>query len=138
MITASTYNDYLEKTQPLTFEQMVDIHQQIVDEIRQDEALLEHYKTMIKAACAYASERASWFTAENGMLDSGKNDYRTDLHNDFIKKLNALTQQLRRQGKNTAWRDVFGDDNEVLKGYKRKMAGDFACFLAFVVGINER
>ena len=138
MITASTYDDYLDKTQPLTFEQMADIHQQIVDEIRQDEALLENYKKMIKAACAYAGERASWFTAENGMLDSGKDDYRARLHEKFLDELNEVTRQLRRRGKNTAWRDVFGDDNEVRKGYKRKMAGDFECFLAFVVGINER
>ena len=55
---------------------------------------------------------------------------RTIKHNAFIDSLNILTRLLNSDGISTPWREQLGDD--------RKRIGDFACFVAYIVGISNR
>lgn len=45
-----------------------------------------------------------------------------------------LARYLKQQGKTAAWRDELGYEED--DPYNRKAIGDFACYLAFVNGIN--
>ena len=47
-----------------------------------------------------------------------------------------LARYLKQQGKVAAWRDALGYEED--DQYNRKAIGDFACYLAFVNGINAR
>ncbi|MCD8075726.1 MAG: hypothetical protein LUF27_11995 [Lachnospiraceae bacterium] len=106
----------------------------MADEIGNDPDALENYADLLKAANKYANIRASW-----PMLDveekMEKDPGRTSAHDSVITHVNLMARLLRSMGKPAAWRDVFGDEKDP---YNRKAIGDFACYLAFVTGINAR
>ncbi|MCD7745300.1 MAG: hypothetical protein LUI13_08495 [Lachnospiraceae bacterium] len=134
MTKAYIYEDYLKEPQHLTFERMAQIHREMVSEVGTDEEALEYYDDLIRAAAKYANIRASWCTLdrEKKMETDGS---RTSAHDSFITNLNMFARLLKQLGKPAAWRDELGYDTE---GYGRKALGDFACYLAFVSGINAR
>lgn len=134
MTTATTYETYLSEPQALAFDQMAVIHRQMTDEIGTDPEVLEYYADLLKAAARYAGIRAIWpmmGTKEKLEKDPG----RTSAHDSVITHINLMSRLLRSMGKPAAWRDALGDEKEP---YRRKMIGDFACYLAFVSGINAR
>lgn len=55
-----TYKDYLPMEKSLPFEEMTKIHQQMMDEIGNDEDALELYEELIEQANRYLVFRASW------------------------------------------------------------------------------
>lgn len=61
---------------------------------------------------------------------------RTSLHNDVILQVNVLVRYLRQAGKPALWRDELGDEKADLT--RRKVIGDFACYLVFVNGLCAR
>ncbi|MCD8076201.1 MAG: hypothetical protein LUF27_14445 [Lachnospiraceae bacterium] len=134
MTAVSTYEAYLSEPQALTFDQMTVIHQQMTDEIGTDPEVLEYYADLLKAAARYAGIRAVW-----PMMDAKekleKDMGRTSAHDSVITHLNLMSRLLRLMGKPAAWRDTLGNEKDP---YRRKMIGDFACYLAFISGINAR
>lgn len=129
------YEDYLKETKCLTLEEMQKIHESMELEIRTDPDALELYRELLGTAIRYAGIRARWpqLSREEKMeQDPG----RTACHDSVIVKCNMLSRYLRMQGKKAAWRDVLGD--ETADPYDRKRIGDFACYLAFVNGLNAR
>ncbi len=135
MTTAYTYEDYLNESQHITFERMADIHRRLVAAI--DLTIdTDHdcYTDLITAAAIYANIRASWCTMSREEKQE-KDSRRTSAHDSFIRKLDILERYLAGQDKDTSWRDDLGHDTD---GYGRKAIGDFACYLAFVEGINAR
>ena len=70
--------------------------------------------------------------AEKAERDSG----RTACHNSVIVKFNMLARYLKMQGKDAAWRDMLGYEEE--DKLNRKTIGDFACYLVFINSINSR
>lgn len=79
------------------------------------------------------------------MLQSGQIGYclavrrktsRTSCHNSVIIHFNMLARYLKKNGKAAVWRDELGYEED--DSYNRKAIGDFACYLAFVNGINAR
>ena len=96
---------------------------------------LELYDELMKITTRYATIRANWLLLnreEKIEQDSG----RTSCHNSVITHFNMLARYLKQQGKVAAWRDELGYEED--DPYNRKTIGDFACYLAFVNGINAR
>lgn len=131
----ATYEEYVKLPKALSLERMQTIHKQIVSEIGNDPDALELYDDLIKVATRYATIRANWLLMrceEKMEQDPG----RTSCHNSVITHFNMLARYLKQQGKIAAWRDELGYEED--DSYNRKAIGDFACFLAFVDGINAR
>ena len=128
-----TYEEYLKQSKAITFEKMQTIHTEMLAEIGADTGSLELYDELMKVATRYAAIRANWLLLEEkSEQDSG----RTSCHNSVITHFNMLARYLKQQGKAAAWRDKLGYEEDDL--YNRKAVGDFACYLAFVNGINAR
>lgn len=130
-----TYEEYLTQSKAITFEKMQTIHTEMLAEIGADTGSLELYDELMKVATRYAAIRANWLLLsreEKSEQDSG----RTSCHNSVITHFNMLARYLKQQGKAAAWRDKLGYEEDDL--YNRKAVGDFACYLAFVNGINAR
>ncbi len=130
-----TYEEYLTQSKAITFEKMQTIHTEMLAEIGADTGSLELYDELMKVATRYAAIRANWLLLsreEKSEQDSG----RTSCHNSVITHFNMLARYLKQQGKAAAWRDKLGYEEDDL--YNRKAVGDFACYLAYVNGINAR
>lgn len=130
-----TYEEYLKQPKAISFEKMQTIHTEMLAEIGADVDALELYDELIKIAIRYATIRANWLLLsreEKSEQDSG----RTSCHNSVITHFNMLVRYLKQQGKAATWRDELGYEEDDL--YNRKAIGDFACYLAFVNGINAR
>ncbi len=130
-----TYEEYLKRPKAISFEKMQMIHAEMLAEIGSDVETLELYDELMKVATRYATIRANWLLLsreEKSEQDSG----RTSCHNSVITHFNMLVRYLKQQGKAAAWRDELGYEED--NPYNRKAVGDFACYLAFVNGINVR
>ena len=55
---------------------------------------------------------------------------RTRTHDAFIDACNILSRNMIKNGEDASWRKDLGDD--------RKIIGDFACFVNYVLGIKAR
>ena len=133
MIT--TYEEYLGMETTLTFEDMQDIHSQMIADVGTDADALEIYMELIDASTKYADMRAKWLTLDREKkieMDSR----RTSCHDSVIVKFNMLAKYVRMQGKNAQWRDRLGDEKE--NSYNRKRIGDFACYMVFINSLNVR
>lgn len=130
-----TFEDYSKEQLTLTFEQMKEIHTEMVAEIGSDADALELYRDFVDAATKYAAIRAIWnqISREQKMeIDAP----RTVLHDSTIDCLNILARYLKNLGKEAKWRDLLGYTEE--NPSVRKTIGDFACFVVFVNSINAR
>ena len=129
------YEEYLTQPKAIRFEKMQTIHTEMLAEIGANMEALELYDELMKVTTRYATIRANWLLLnreEKIEQDSG----RTSCHNSVITHFNMLARYLKQQGKAAAWRDKLGYEEDDL--YNRKAVGDFACYLAFVNGINAR
>ncbi|MDD6356384.1 MAG: hypothetical protein PUG26_08625 [Oscillospiraceae bacterium] len=125
----------MKQPKAIIFEKMQMIHAEMLAEIGTDVDALELYDELIKIATRYATIRANWLLLsreEKNEQDSG----RTSCHNSVIIHFNMLARYLKQQGNTAAWRDKLGYEED--DPYNRKAIGDFACYLAFVNGINAR
>lgn len=130
-----TYDNYLAGAKSLTPSQMAELHKEMISEIEEDEMAQDLYDEIIRTAIDYIGIRASWaiLTKEE---KNEKNPKRTECHNLLIVKFDALADYLRKQEKAAAWREILGYEEQ--NKYCRKRIGDFACYLAFVNGLNTR
>lgn len=129
-----TYEDYLKEPQCLTFDEMEQLHKMISTEIGTDPDAREIYLELIGKATDYACIRARWpLLSKTEKME--QNPGRTACHDSLIVKVNMLSRYLRLQEKEAAWRDILGDEADP---YNRKRIGDFACYLAFINGLNAR
>lgn len=133
MIT--TYKEYLDTERNLTFEDMQDIHSQMIADVGTDADAIEIYEELIDSSTKYANVRSEWL-----MLDREKkmeiDSRRTSCHDSVIVKFNMLARYVKMQGKDAQWRDRLGDEKEI--PYNRKRIGDFACYLVFINSLNAR
>ena len=130
-----THEEYLKRPKAITFAKMQTIHTEMIAEIGTDVDALELYYELIKIATRYATIRVNWLLLsreKKSEQDSG----RTSCHNSVIIHFNMLARYLKQQGKTAAWRDKLGYEED--DPNNRKAIGDFACYLAFVDGINAR
>ena len=131
----TTYEEYLDMEKTLTFEDMQDIHRQMIADIGTDADAVEIYMELMDASTKYADMRAKWL-----MLDREKkietDPRRTSCHDSVIVKFNMLARYVRMQGRDAQWRDRLGDEKD--DPYNRKRIGDFACYLVFINSLNAR
>ena len=121
-----TYEEYLKQSKAITFEKMQTIHTEMLAEIGADVEALELYNELMKVAARYATIRANWLLLSR----EEKNEQDSGIH------FNMLARYLKKNGKAAVWRDELGYEED--DPYNRKAIGDFACYLAFVNGINAR
>ncbi len=130
-----TYEEYLREPKSLTLEQMQALHQEILKEIGDDEDAMDLYRDLVQAAADYAAVRAQWplySYEERSQKDPG----RTAFHDSVILNLNMLGRYLSGTGHPAEWREELGYEED--DPMNRKRIGDFACWLAFIAGINAR
>ena len=131
----TTYEEYLGMERTLTFEDMQDIHSQMIADVGTDVDAADIYKELIDTSTNYVGMRAKWL-----MLDREEkietDSRRTSCHESVIVKFNMLARYVRKQGKDAKWRDRLGDEKE--NPYNRKRIGDFACYLVFINSLNAR
>jgi len=127
------YTSYLNEKYNLPFEESLQIYDQLMTTLNFNDADTKMlWNKMIESAMNYAAIRSNWLLLNTGGR-SEKDKSRTSNHNSFITWLNALGRHQEKSGKSAAWRKQFGDEKE-----NRKRIGDFACFVAYIYGINAR
>ena len=130
-----SYEDYLEKTMTMDVEEARTLHQEMLEEIGDDEDGLELYEELIQTANKYMGFRSSWLLCSREEKAS-HDESRTACHNSLIVKFNQLARYLKMQGKPAGWRDQLGYEED--DRYNRKRIGDFGCWIVFVNSINAR
>lgn len=128
-----TYEEYLKEPRAISFDECLKIHEMIISEL--DEDSIEDYDELIEKCTAYAKMRAEW-TYHDTSWRMDNDSLRTSKHDVVISKFNQLARWLKKCGKEAAWRDLLGYEED--NSYNRKRIGDFACFLVFIHGINGR
>ena len=129
------YSEYLECPKSIPIEKMHSIHSQMILEINNDHEGLELYDELIEKAVQYAAFRANWFVWDRETRIE-QDASRSCCHNSLIVKFNMLAKYLKMQGKEAAWRDELGHEED--DKCNRKAIGDFACYLVFVNCLNAR
>ena len=131
----NTYCEYLASIKALSIEQMQRIHEEMIGEIGSDAEALELYNELIGAATKYAMIRAEWFLMDREEKME-RDSQRTSYHNMTIMHFNMLSRYLKAHGKEAAWRELLGDEEDDKNN--RKVIGDFACYLVFCNSLNAR
>lgn len=130
-----SYREYISLPKAMSIEKMQELHEEMIAEIGSDSDAAQLYDELLVTAGRYASIRSGWrhlSTREKMDQDSR----RTSCHNSVITHFNMLARYLKQQNKPALWRDELGYEED--DPYNRKAIGDFACYLAFIAGINAR
>lgn len=130
-----SFSEYKNMKYSLSMEEMQAIHEEMLNEIGNDEDALEIYEELVAQSVQYASIREKWalLSKEEKMeIDES----RTMCHDSLIIKFNMMERILKMQGKTADWREKLGR-TEVDK-YYRKRIGDMGCYIAFVHAICSR
>lgn len=131
-----TYENYLKEPYAISFEESLKIHEMMISEINGCDAdTIEDYNELVEKCTSYAKMRADW-TYHDASWKMDNDSLRTSKHDVVIGKFNQLARWLKKCGKEATWRDLLGYEEDNL--YNRKRIGDFACFLAYIHGINGR
>lgn len=127
-----TYKQYKKNLHILLVEDAEEIYEKMLEEIDfNDSDLKELWDDLIKNALEYAAIRSQWLTfTKEERMDTGRNLVRTGKHNIVISSFNVLSRYLEKIGKDIKWREQLGEE--------RKRVGDFACYIAFIFGLNAR
>jgi hypothetical protein len=86
-------------------------------------------KSFYRNAVRYANLRAQWLTADREEREA-MHEERRSAHNVLIDACNIMSRNMIKNGEDATWRKELGDD--------RKVIGDFACYLSFILGIKAR
>lgn len=121
--------------QSLSFEQAINLHEEMLSEIGSDETAVEIYTEICEKAARYSGFRSKWLLmSKDEKADADPS--RTSCHDSLIICINKLARYLKINGKAAAWRDELGD--ETSDPYSRKRIGDFGCYIALINGLNAR
>lgn len=84
---------------------------------------------LVDYAIRYARIRTDWNRVnldERGELEES----RTRVHNLLIEACNILSRNMLKNAEDNTWRKMLGDD--------RKVIGDFACYIHYILGLRAR
>lgn len=134
-MTNYKYSDYLTMPKSLSFDEMREIHEELLEEVGDDADALELYD-MVKSACIqYAQIRQEWpFLSREKKSENDKT--RTAAHDSVIFQFKVMIRYLHSVGNTAAWGDKLGDPDA--DRIYRKTYGDMACYIAFIEGICAR
>lgn len=124
---------YLNEKNILSFEKSLEIYNQLITGLDfKNEEIKLLWRKLIEAAISYSVIRSHWhlYNREERMEKDAR---RTASHNAFIASLNMFSRFQLKNGVKPFWRDKLGDEKD-----NRKKIGDFACFIAYIYGINSR
>lgn len=125
-----TYKAYIKKTNFLSVEDAEEIYEKMLTAIDfNDSDTKELWDDLLENTLKYSAIRSQWLTysrEERIEKDPG----RTSVHNSVISSFNVLSRYLEKIGKEVSWRVQLGEE--------RKRIGDFACYIAFIYGLNAR
>lgn len=129
----NTYEDYLksEAKNVLPMEEALQIYTDMLgclDRCKAEDKQ-EFIDIFVKSAVEYAHIRGLWEVYDNEKRMS-EDSYRTSKHDAMIVNLNVLARLCNVEGIETPWREQLGE--------ARKRIGDFACFVSYIAGINNR
>ena len=125
-----TYKTYNENSNVLLLEEAHEIYEKMLLEINfNDSDVKEIWDDLIQNSIEYAAIRSKWLTYTKDERRE-KDPTRTAKHNVVISSFNMLSRYLQKDGKDIKWREQLGDE--------RKRIGDFACYIAFIFGLNAR
>lgn len=129
------YSNYIEEPLCITLEESQKLHSEMVKEIGNNKEAVEIYNELIEKATEYSVLRSNWTTREREWkMDNDSR--RTSKHDSVIMHFDMLARYLKSTGKDAAWRDKLGyEENDK---YYRKRIGDFGCYLVFIHAINGR
>ena len=134
-MTMYAFEEYLTEPKAITFNEMQDLHSDMLSEIGNDADAIELYEDLIDTALKYAEIRARWMRlSREEKMDI--DPLRTSHHDSLIIHFNMLARYLRMQGKEAAWRDQLGYEED--DRYNRKTIGDFGCYIVFVNSLGAR
>lgn len=124
------YEDFVKIPDALSFEDAGQIYKSILS-AKQDADIefLKLLKELLSNAVNYADIRSRWLlmsAQQTAQMDATRSQY----HDLFIYAANNVANYLEKCGYRIAWREQLGND--------RKRLGDFACYLAYIQGINAR
>lgn len=129
------YDEYLKSKRSLSFEEALNLHRQMLEEIGTDDTAVELYKSLSSKASRYSGFRAEWITLSMEQK-ADRDSSRTSCHDSMIVEFNKLSRYLRSIGKAAGWRDMLGEEKD--DPYNRKRIGDFGCFIALINALNAR
>lgn len=141
-----TFDNYLlSRHEPLTFEEMVNIHKQIItlaDTTNED--FKEYWEETVKSSIYYSEIRGTWnFMSKAEKMD--RDPFRTSAHNTVIDNFILLERIFKiNNWDNRSWTEsLFLNENKENTTRKdldkhRKRIGDFANYLAFVYSLSGR
>ena len=101
---------------------------EIFEEIS-DTKCIELKDEMIYLAIRYSRIRVDWKISDT-LQRIEMDESRTRCHNAFIDACNILSRNMEKSGEYTKWREKLGND--------RKVIGDFACFIHYMLGVESR
>ena len=103
----NTFENYLNEPYTLSFEQMQNLHRELLEEIEANHEACELYSDLVRIVTKYAVMRAEWqqMTREEKM---DQDSLRTSYHDSVIVHFNMLARYLRMHGKKAQWRDLLG------------------------------
>ena len=134
-MTMYAFEEYLTEPKAITFNEMQDLHSDMLSEIGNDADAVELYEDLIDTALKYAEIRARWMRlSREEKMDI--DPLRTSHHDSLITHFNMLARYLRMQGKQAAWRDRLGYEED--DRFNRKTIGDFGCYIIFVNSLCAR
>ena len=134
-MTMYAFEEYLTEPKAITFNEMQDLHSDMLSEIGNDADAIELYGELIEAALKYAEIRSKW-TRLSREEKMDIDPLRTSHHDSLIIHFNMLARYLRMQGKKAEWRERLGYEED--DRFNRKTIGDFGCYIIFVNSLCAR
>lgn len=131
------YKKYLTSPCALSMEEAVIIFSTILKQVeeRKDEVLTELYEDLLHACVRYAkfrSDWALWSKEEKAEQDAS----RTSAHNRVIDTHTILYRYMFQIDADISWYEMLGyTDADKMT---RKRLGDFACYVALLLGLDSR
>ena len=129
----NTYETYLKSPSgnTITIDEMIDIYNEMGHSIAScsSEDKKELADDLFQKSCYYANIRTEWEFMDRAQKVE-KDNSRTMAHDGVIRSLDILARLINNSGGEASWREKLGND--------RKRIGDFACFISFIIGINNR
>lgn len=129
-----TYQDFTKHKSGLTFAAADQIYSELVGLVEiAGREVASDWKSFLDACVTYAARRGRWLllsAKQKGAID----DQRTSEHDNVILTLTIVRRQLARLDLPTDWFDKLALDPV----QERKRLGDFACYVAYVYGVNAR
>ena len=125
-----TTNDFHQVSGSLSAETCERAYEMLLEpEYSQDETYMHMLNAFVESCIRYASYRISWNLysyAQKTEIDPE----RTRHHNQVIADAKSLYNYMENTGMNSFWFDRISEN--------RKTIGDFACYVAYVQGVNAR